>query len=80
MYKRNLQGWMKHLDFILWDLLILQVSFILGYMIRHGWGEMPYLQPSYRSLAIILTAVDILVAETARKLVGVQIGIPEFPE
>lgn len=53
---------MKHLDFILWDLLILQVSFILGYMIRHGWGEMPYLQPSYRSLAIILTAVDILVA------------------
>lgn len=53
---------MKHLDFILWDLIILQASFILGYMIRHGWGELPYLQPSYRSLAIILTAVDILVA------------------
>ena len=61
MYKRNAQGWLKHLDFILWDLLILQISFVLGYMIRHGWGNWPYIRPVYRSLAIILAAADFLV-------------------
>lgn len=62
MYKRNAQGWLKHFDFILWDILVLQVSFVLGYMIRHGWGQWPYMRQDYRILAIILVAVDILAA------------------
>ncbi len=62
MYKRNAQGWLKHLDFIFWDLIILQGSFILGYMIRHGWGRWPYQRPEYMSLAIVLLVVDIFVA------------------
>ena len=62
MYKRSVQGWVRHLDFILWDVLILQISFVLGYMIRHGWGEWPYLRSNYRSLAIVLIVVDILIA------------------
>lgn len=62
MYKRNAQGWIKHLDFILWDILILQISFVLGYMIRHGWGQWPYLRSDYRSLATVLIVVDILVS------------------
>ena len=61
MYKRNAQGWLKHLDFMLWDILIIQVSFVLGFMIRHGWGRWPYLKPDYKSLAIILVVVDVLV-------------------
>ena len=61
MYKRNAQGWLKHLDFMLWDILVLQVSFILGYMIRHGWGKWPYQDQNYVSLCIILIVVDILV-------------------
>ena len=62
MYKKNVQGWLKHIDFIIWDILVLQVSFILGYMIRHGWGRWPYLRADYRSLAIVLIVVDFLVA------------------
>ena len=62
MYKKNAQGWLKHSDFILWDILILQVSFVLGYMIRHGWGRWPYVRTDYRSLAIVLIVVDIMVA------------------
>ena len=62
MYKRNVQGWMKHLDFILWDELVLQISFILGYMIRHGFGQWPYARQDYRELALIFFAMDILVA------------------
>ena len=62
MYKKNAQGWLKHIDFIVWDILVLQISFVLGYMIRHGWGKWPYLRADYRSLAIVLIVVDILVA------------------
>ena len=62
MYKKNAQGWLKHVDFVVWDILALQLAFILGYMIRHGWGKWPYLQADYRSLAIVLIVVDILVA------------------
>ena len=61
MYKRNAQGWLKHFDFMLLDIFALQVSFVLGYMIRHGWGQWPYTRPEYKSLAIILVVVDILV-------------------
>ena len=53
---------MKHIDFILWDVVILQISFILAYMIRHGWGNWPYTKPDYKSLALILAATDIFVA------------------
>ncbi len=62
MYRRNAQGWLKHIDFILLDAIVLQVSFILGYMIRHGWGEWVYRRQEYISLAVILFIVDILVA------------------
>ena len=62
MYKRNAQGWYKHIDFILWDVFILQASFVLGYMIKDGWGNWPYLRDDYRSLAIILAVADFLVA------------------
>ena len=26
MYKRNVQGWLNHIDFILWDILALQMD------------------------------------------------------
>lgn len=61
MYKRSVQGWLKHIDFIIWDLLVLQVSYILGYKYRHGWNLMPYDIPEYKSLAIVLLVIDVLV-------------------
>ncbi len=65
MYKRSVQGWLKHIDFIIWDVLMLQVAYVLGYMIRHGWGLWPYqrtVMGNYKSLGIILAVVDVLVA------------------
>ncbi len=64
MYKRTAQGWLKHLDFILWDVLILQGSYILGFVIRHGWGRWPYATylTGYKALAVLLVVVDVLVA------------------
>ena len=61
MYKKNTQGWLKHIDFILWDLIALQVSFILAYKIRHGMKLTPYTVDTYRSLALVFIAIDLLV-------------------
>ena len=60
MYKRNNQGWIKHVDFILWDVVALQLAFIIAYQIRHGTS--PYLSNVYRTLAVMLSVVDILIA------------------
>ena len=60
MYKRNDQGWIKHLDFILLDEVVLQLSFVLAYLIRQG--GLPYASGVYRTLALILVVLDILVA------------------
>lgn len=61
MYKRNNQGWLKHMDFILWDALSLQLAFILAYVIRQG-RSIPYVSSIYKTLAIMLVVVDILIA------------------
>lgn len=61
MYKRNKQGWLKHLDFILLDLIALQVAFIIAYRFRE-WRALPYYEQRYRILAIVLTGVDFLIA------------------
>ena len=59
MYKRNAQGWSKHLDFIFIELLSLQLSYILASLIRHGF--FPYSRPLYRSLGIALILIDAVV-------------------
>ena len=61
MYKRTNQGWLKHIDFILWDVVALQLAFILAYIIRHGW-LLAYFSMPYRRIAIMYTVVDILIA------------------
>ncbi|MBR2549752.1 MAG: sugar transferase [Clostridiales bacterium] len=59
MYKRNAQGWSKHIDFMLLDIFILQASFVIAYYLRHqGWV---YSRQEYRNLGLLLFAADVLV-------------------
>lgn len=59
MYRRKPQGWLKHIDFILWDLLCLQVAFVLAYVTRHGWVN-PYKIHHYMNLISVYTLVVVL--------------------
>ena len=52
---------MKHIDFVLWDAVALQLAFIIAYAIRQG-GSTPYVSVAYRTLAVMLAVVDILIA------------------
>ena len=58
MYQKNSQGWSKHLDFMLLDLVCLQCSFLIAYTIRNG-GNIPYLNEHYRNLALALVWIDL---------------------
>ena len=71
MYKRTNQGWFKHIDFILWDVVALQLAFVLAYSIRHGW-ILAYFSEPYRRLAIMYTVVDILIAIMANTMRNVM--------
>ncbi|MBR0341452.1 MAG: sugar transferase [Oscillospiraceae bacterium] len=51
---------MKHIDFILWDVVALQSAFILAYIVRHG--VLPYASAIYRTLGIMLIIGDIFIA------------------
>lgn len=52
---------MKHLDFILLDVIGLQLAFMLAYLIRHA-SLMPYKDANYLSMAVVLAAADVFVA------------------
>ena len=62
MYKRVAQGWMKHIDFILLDLVCLHLAFVIAYILRHGTDGSPYMDQTYRGMAVVMTIVDALVS------------------
>ena len=61
MYKRNNQGWLKHLDFIVIDIFALQVAFLIAYYIRQRDFNL-YSIVEYRNLAIAFIVADVLVS------------------
>ncbi|MBO4360227.1 MAG: sugar transferase [Eubacteriaceae bacterium] len=61
MYKKYNLRWLKHLDFILLDVLCLHTAFIISYMIRHGVSN-PYAKEGYLMISVVFTIVDFLSA------------------
>ena len=59
MYKKTANGWIKHFDFMLWDLISLQFSLLLAYWIRHGIRNM-YSYNLYVNMAIVLVLIDLV--------------------
>lgn len=61
MYKKSAQGWLKHWDFILMDVICLQAAFVIACLLRLGAGN-PYSNPLYRNQAVVLVFCQIFVA------------------
>ncbi len=61
MYRRKSERWVKHVDFMIVDIIALQISFVLSYLIRNGKGN-PYYDKTYLNIIVMLTIIDILVA------------------
>ena len=60
MHKKEMRGWLKHLDFIVLDVVMLQICFVLSYWLWIGM-ENPYSTYSYRYQAVLLTMCQLLV-------------------
>lgn len=60
MYRKDSQEWLKHIDFILLDLICLQAAFLLAYA-ASGYGFHPYRSMLYRNVAVILECIDLFV-------------------
>ena len=60
MHKKELRGWLKHIDFIVLDVVILQVCFVLSYWIWVGF-ENPYDTYLYRYQATLLLLCQLLI-------------------
>ena len=60
MYKKKYSGWLKHADFLILDIIVLQLSFYIAYCIRHGIGNM-YENQLYAGMAIVLVLIDIVI-------------------
>ena len=60
MYKREKRSWMKHLDFTLMDIILLQAAYLLSYVIRFGW-KWAYSEDLYRDLAVMVILLHICI-------------------
>lgn len=60
MYRKDSDGWLKHTDFIVLDMICLQLAYLLAYGIR-GHAAGPYETMLYRNMAIFLELADLIV-------------------
>ena len=60
MYKKERRSWMKHLDFTLLDMLLVQLAFLVSYAIRFelGWA---YGNELYWYLAVVTILIQVCI-------------------
>ena len=64
MYKKNLKGWFKHIDFVLIDMIMIQLAYVFAYWIRHGIRN-PYRVNIYAMGGLILVIAGLINANLA---------------
>lgn len=60
MYNKAASGWSKHLDFIILDMLMVQLAYTISCNLRMGW-MIPYMETFYRHLGMVLILIQISV-------------------
>ena len=70
MYRKNANGWLKHIDFIILDMICLQIAFMMTYFIKNGNIHL-YNNFLYRNMAIIIELADLMVLLIFGTLKGV---------
>ena len=59
MYRKDSEGWLKHTDFIILDMICLQLAYILAYAIC-GYGFNTYVTLIYRNMEVFLEMADLV--------------------
>ena len=61
MYSKISNSWLKHLDFIILDIVMFKIAYIIGCVIRMGVAPL-YLNQLYLNIGLIIILIDICVA------------------
>lgn len=61
MIEKHSKGILKHIDFIVLDILFLQVSFVLVFWALRGFGKNPYSYPAFQFQAGVLFVGQLLI-------------------
>ena len=59
MYRKDSEGWLKHTDLIILDMICLQLAYVLAYAIS-GYGFNRYETIIYRNMAVFLELADLV--------------------
>ncbi|MBE5921433.1 MAG: sugar transferase [Lachnospiraceae bacterium] len=70
MYKRNVNGWMKHIDFLVLDIIMLEIALLLANWLRNGLQKESWIQV-FQGNSLLM----ILIACCATFLLGTYNGI-----
>ena len=62
MYEKAADGWAKHLDFIVLDVICLEIALAIAYMMRHGVSNW-LCEPRYRNLTIVVFFIDFVLLQ-----------------
>ena len=60
MYKKTTTGWLKHLDFLVVDMISLEIAFLCSYFLRHGFQTI-FTDILYRNMAFVFLLLDVFV-------------------
>lgn len=60
MYETDLRSWLKHLDFLVWDLISLTAAFWLSFIIRNNINSGIAWETSYRGFYLLTIAIYII--------------------
>ena len=62
MYKKSSSSFVKHLDFLIIDLVLLAGAYVLAFLVRHQWQIPQYLFNRFIQFGIILLIVYLLIS------------------
>ena len=69
MYNAGTSNWLKHRDFLILDILFVEISYMLGYYFRFGTYE--NWPTAYTRIGILLFLLDIVVAFLGESYTGI---------
>ena len=73
MYRKKTASWLKHWDFILLDLILLEVSYFIAQSLRHGFHDF-MCGSSYRDMLFAIAAIDLVVGLLMNSYKGILRG------
>lgn len=71
MHKKAKKGWLKHFDFIILDMISLEISFLLAFFIRHQELSLQLFRWSYSRMVLVLLMIDFVTIMLLRTFSGV---------